>query len=103
MGWDATNPYEDSIVSNFSLQLPDSTGDSVAGTTDHSNTMEPFLLPAPSFPEEMRTTYSLSGAPLQGPLPSNSVPSSLSQQPIQHVPFINPYVSQMARESVFRW
>ena len=27
MGWDATNPYEDSLLSNFSLNLPDSSGD----------------------------------------------------------------------------
>lgn len=32
-GWDNTNPYEDNMLSNFSLHLPDSSGD----TTDLVN------------------------------------------------------------------
>ena len=27
LGWDATNPYEDSLLSNYSIQLPESSGD----------------------------------------------------------------------------
>ena len=55
MGWDATNPYEDSMLSNFSLHLPDTSTDTTEGLNGSrqfiSDTLEPFTLPGNLLPQ----------------------------------------------------
>ena len=55
MGWDATNPYEDSMLSNFSLHLPDTSTDTTEGLNGSrqfiSDTLEPFTLPGTLLPQ----------------------------------------------------
>ena len=54
LGWDATNPYEDSMLSSFSLHIPDTSTDTADGMNASrqliNDSLEPFALPEPLLP-----------------------------------------------------
>ena len=54
LGWDATNPYEDSMLSSFSLHIPDTSTDTNDGMNTSrqfiNDSLEPFALPDPLLP-----------------------------------------------------
>ncbi|CBK21781.2 uncharacterized protein [Blastocystis hominis] len=46
LGWDATNPYDDGMLSNFSLQLPESSCDTVDDYTETNQIQFNAALPS---------------------------------------------------------
>ncbi|KAM7456744.1 hypothetical protein BLSTO_02501 [Blastocystis sp. subtype 1] len=54
LGWDTTNPYEDSMLSSFSLHIPDTSTDTADGMNASrqliNDSLEPFALPEPLLP-----------------------------------------------------
>ncbi|KAK8797698.1 hypothetical protein WA171_005230 [Blastocystis sp. BT1] len=92
LGWDTTNPYEDSMLSSFSLQLPDSSADS----TDGLNSLNPIALPPPALRDSSKLDDTTSGNPVQHPTvinPQLAPPSTpLNQQSLLGTPYVSyPY------------
>lgn len=94
LGWDTTNPYEDSMLSSFSLPLPDSSTDSVDGASSLN------LVALPPEVDSMKPSSLPYGDTAQAPNVVNSSmapPSSVLQPRIvgsSSVPYSYPYVSQ---------
>ena len=94
LGWDTTNPYEDSMLSSFSLPLPDSSGDSVDGAGSLN------LVALPPEVDSMKQSSLPYGNVAQGPnvVSSQMAPPTSVLQPrvvgSSSVPYSYPYVSQ---------
>lgn len=58
LGWDATNPYDDGMLSNFSLQLPESSCDTVDDYTETNQIQFSAALPSSTDVLENRQTPS---------------------------------------------
>ena len=89
LGWDTTNPYEDRMLSSFSLQLPDSSADS----TDGLNSLNPIALPPPALRDSSKLDDTTSGNPVQHPTvinPQLAPPSTpLNQQSLLGTPYVS--------------
>lgn len=58
LGWDATNPYDDGMLSNFSLQLPESSCDTVDDYPETNQIQFSAALPSSTDVLETRQTPS---------------------------------------------
>ena len=87
MGWDATNPYEDSLLSNFSLNLPDSSGDTseIANSAQlyHGDSADSIAFPVSternlqhSTPSDLPNTQFLSSSSNMGINPTFAPPAT---------------------------
>ena len=80
LGWDATNPYDDGMLSNFSLQLPESSCDTVDDYTETNQIQFSAALPSSTDVLENRQTpsqpYSVKYTSM--PPPSSSLFAQLS-------------------------
>ena len=94
LGWDTTNPYEDSMLSSFSLPLPDSSADSVDGASSLN------LVALPPEVDSMKQSSLPYCDIAQGPSvvnPQMAPPTSVLQPRVvgsSSVPYSYPYVSQ---------
>ena len=87
MGWDATNPYEDSLLSNFSLNLPDSSGDTseMANSAQlyHGDSADSIAFPVSternfqhSTPSDLQNSQFLSSSSTMGINPTFAPPTT---------------------------